>query len=444
MGVRRRNWWPNDVCGKVLEMYIKFLVVVGFLLAPTLARAEQTTWDAPYKGDDPKLLYLPDTKATYWRYGWERKQGDLRGLILRGKIPDVRYFSYNVYDDNTKSSLGSLADFQIIPDDGGINPFTGKNSNSHSSYSILVLPKGTKTDAKNVLYFPDELTKVSLFLRHYVSKGGMGGGVPLPTVAIYDPNSKSSHAAPVSSKIPALSKQVAKKYLVPMFKHLINEFEKNPDEVIKKLTAHRTGEPLNMKELIASQMVAKSFTLFKPGAKHHSLRLQTAGTYPNKDNYYLALPIIRTKQQSLLVRFKTPKLPGQISEFPKTEVRYFSISQGDAQSYTHGTTMDAEMKIDDDGFANFLIADDTPEMATKAKTWGANFMPWLAGDKMLLIYRHMLPNPSFKHGIDKVPSYVSGKPAADQIAIKTIGDYAMIGKLVASKSIPAMKVFPKF
>lgn len=423
---------------------LRLLVLFGFFLTPFIAQAQNPTWEPAYRGDDPKLLYLPDAEATYWRYGWKREQGDTSGLIIKGKTPNARYFSYNVYNDATKSTLGSFADFQLATDDGSINPFTGKGNGSSANYTIVVLPEGTETDAKNVLYFPDALTEVSVFLRHYVAEGNIEGGVPLPTVAIYDPLTESEAPAPESNKVPALSKQEAQKYLVPMLARVMAEFKEDPEALVEKLQSKRTGEPLDMKELIASQVVGKAFTLFKPADKQYSLRLQTAGTYPNQDNYYLGLPIVRSKEQSLLVRFKAPKLTRSPADFPNADVRYYSLSQGDAFSYTHGTIFDTDMKIDADGFANFIIADETPEMIEKAKALGVNFMPWKTDEKMLLIYRHMLPNPDFKQGIDKVASYDPEKPAADQVAIKTIGDYAMVGKLVPTDSISDLSAFPKF
>ena len=102
------------------------------------------------------------------------------------------------------------------------------------------------------------------------------------------------------------------------------------------------------------------------------------------------------------------------------------------------------MTIDCEGFANFIIGDDTPKMAAKAKVLGANFMPWKAGNKMLMIYRHMLPNADFAHGIHKVKPFDPKLPAADQVAIKTIGQYAMIGKMIESTGICSLSGYPNF
>lgn len=422
----------------------RLALAASIVLVLSMANAKAQTWEPPYRGDDPKLLYLPDAHVTYWRYGWNRKPGDKTGVIIKGTMPDARYFSYNVYNDETKSTLGSFTDYQLKTDDGSPNPFGGKGGNPQAKYAITVLPEGTRTDKRNVLYFPDSLTKVSVFLRHYVANGTIEGNVPLPEISTFDPARNASGPAQASTKVPALSKQEARQYLVPMLERLITEFEEDPEQLVAKIQSNRTGKPLDMKELIASQVVAKSFKLFRPGDKLYSLRLQTAGTYPNQDNYYLGLPVIRQQGQALLARFKAPTMPQSPGDYPSANVRYYSLSQGDEFSYTHGTAKDADMKLDGDGFANFIIADDSNEMRKKAADLGANFMPWQAGDKMLLIYRHMLPNSDFAQGIDKVTSYDPAKPAADQLAIKKIGASALAGKLVDSKAVLEFATFPQF
>lgn len=421
-----------------------FITAISLILSLAQAQAQDITWEPPYRGDDPDLLYLPDTKATYWRYGWTRKPGDTTGFVISGQTPDVRYFSYNIYDDNIKASLGSFTDFQIKSDDGTINPFKGNSGGSKSNYKIYILPEGTETVFDNVLYFPDDLTNVSVFLRHYVAKNNIQGDAPLPKIEQFNTKTMTASPAAMSSKIPAISKQEVQKYLIPMLKKMVNHFEQDPEAMIKKLASQRTGEALDIKELVASQVVAKTFNLFETSDTYHSLRFQTAGTYPNKDNYYLGLPIIRKKEQSLLVRFKVPQVAKTMADYPDVDVRYYSLSQGDEHSYTHGTIMDSEMQTDHEGFANFIISDDTPEVRAKAKDMGVNFMPWKVGNKMLLIYRHMLPNSNFEFGINNVPSFVHDQRAEDQYAYKTIGSYAMSGKLVETKSIFDMTLFPEF
>lgn len=138
-------------------------IAVTALGFSSLTIAADETWQPPYVGSDPAVLYLPDANAVYWRYGWTRKSGDKNGIVITGKMPDVRYFSYNVYNDSTKDSVGSITDFEIIPDEGGENPFSAGQAVSGETYTVHVLPEGSAVAAKNVLYFPDSITKYQPF-----------------------------------------------------------------------------------------------------------------------------------------------------------------------------------------------------------------------------------------------------------------------------------------
>jgi hypothetical protein len=57
-------------------------------------------------------------------------------------------------------------------------------------------------------------------------------------------------------------------------------------------------------------------------------------------------------------------------------------------------------------------------------------MPWLHKEKLVLILRHMLPSPDFKQSIREVPLFSNMKPAVGQEAELSIGEYALIGKLI--------------
>ena len=54
-------------------------------------------------------------------------------------------------------------------------------------------------------------------------------------------------------------------------------------------------------------------------------------------------------------------------------------------------------------------------------------MPWKVDEKMLLIYRQMLPKDAFKHGIDKVKKYDNSKNETGQMADEFIGEFAPFG-----------------
>ncbi len=427
-----------------MKKVLLFLVSLVCFSLFNSALADET-WQPAYVGADPKVLYLPDTKAVYWRYGWAREAGDQKGLVIKGKMPSVRYFSYNVYNENTKNTVGSLTDFELVPDDSGPNPFKVGKAPAAQNYTIYVVPEGSKVDAKNVLYFPDSLTKVSTFLRHYVSAGDQKGNVPTPVIQTYDAKTGAVTAAPVSNDIPKLSKTEFKKYVLPMLKKLAVAFKEDPEKTLEQVHIKRSSKTLDIKQLVATQVVSNTFNYYQPGKRLASYNFVASGTYPNNDNHYLTMPVVRQMDDEvLLYKFKAPKRVQSASDYPSAPVRYFSLSQGDAATYTHGTTIDREMLINEDGMVYFLIGNDSAALRAKAKALKANFMAWESGHKMLLVYRHMLPKESFKGATDKVAVFDKTKPAPPQEGQLYIGAYSPTGKMVKLADILAADAIPAF
>lgn len=406
------------------------LAIISLLcLLSSLAMA--STWQAPYVGSDPSVLYLPDTNAVYWRYGWAHQAGDAKGIVIKGTMPNVRYFSYNVYNENTKNTTGSLTDYQIIPDDNKDNPFKAGKDVGNETYTVYIVPKGTKVNAKNVLYFADDLTKVSVFLRHYVPVGDLQGAVSLPTIELYDGKAKSTGPAPSSSDIPKLSRIEFKKYVLPMLEKMGDEFKKDPVGTLEHIHIKNTGETLNIKQLVATQVVSNTFNYYQQGKVAESYNFHASGTYPNNDNHYLVMPVVRSNDEVLIYKFIAPKKINGPQDYPTAPVRYYSLSQGDAATYTHGKTLiDTDFVQNKDGYVYVLIGNESPQIRAKATQLGANFMPWEAGKRMLLVYRHMLPRADFKNGTDKVVLFDTNKPAKNQAASLYISDYAPRGLLV--------------
>ncbi len=403
------------------------------------AVAEQSkTWDPPFDGRDPSVLYLPDSVAIYWRHGWKRNPGDPNGVRVTGEFPDARYFSFNVYNDDTKMTLGSFSDYDLVPDEGGINPFKGKSdSEGKSSYTIDILPEGAKSDLKNVLNFPDSVQNVSFLLRFYVSEKDQKGNRPLPVISTLNSETGEVTAGAPSAQAPKVSKVEIQKYLLPMFKEMAGKAEKNPEAVIEMIHKRQQGDSLSVKELVCKQVVAPAFRYFQPGGILESYNFNTSGTYPNKDNHYLVIPVIRKNDDVLVVKFRAPQFPASAKDYPTSPVRYFSLSQGDDITYNHGTIIDRDFLIGEDGIARVMIGDDSDALRKKAKQMVYNYMPWKVHEKMLLVYRHMIPRADFANGNDKVPTIDHSKPAEGQRGTKFIGDYAPTGKLIPLQDVLA-------
>ena len=402
-----------------------YLISVFSIMFYSIAPSQ--TWEKPYIGSDSTVLYLPDANVVYWRYGWSREVNDTNGIVIKGNFPDARYFSYNVYNDDTKMSLGSFTDFEIEPQKKGSNPFQNAETPNNGAYTLYVAPEGSNITENNVLYFPDSLTNVSVILRHYLPEDNIYGKQPLPEIALLNVKTNAISSAPQSAPIPKLSKEEVKTYLVPLFEKLAKEFEEDPKGVLLKLENQRKQRSLKINELVCKEVVARSFTHFKTGDSIHSFNLQTQGTYPNNDNYYLTMPIIRNGEDILLVKFKNPSYPKSRSAYLKSNIRYFSMSQGDEYTYNYITLADKDLKVSKDGFIYIIIANNNKDIIDKVKELNVNYMPWKVDEKMLLIYRQMLPKDAFKHGIDKVKKYDNSKNETGQMADEFIGEFAPFG-----------------
>ena len=407
----------------------KYLII--FLSIFFYGQIQCQTWEQPYIGSDSTVLYLPDANAVYWRYGWKREVNEKTGIVIKGEFANARYLSYNVYNDDTKMSLGSFTDFKIAPNKGGLNPFKPSGTASKSgSYTLFVVPEGSKIKGNNVLYFPDSLTDVSVLLRHYLPEENIYGGKELPKISLFNVETDDIIDAPPSVPIPKLSEEEVEKYLIPLFRKFTKEFEENPKQVLSQLENQIKQKPLKIDELICKEVVARSFTHFKSGESIHSYNFKTDGTYPNNDNYYLTMPIIRKGDDILIVKFKNPKYPKSKNDYSTSNIRYFSMSQGDEYTYNYLTLADKDLRVSDDGYIYIIIADNNKEIIDKTKELSINYMPWKVNEKMLLIYRQMLPKKEFENGIDKVIKFDNDKNEIGQEADKYIKGYAPFGKFI--------------
>lgn len=367
-------------------------------------------WEKPYQGNDPSVLYYPDQNAVYFRYAWENAKG--QGLVIKGKIPDARYFSYNLYNDLTKGSITALSDLEIIPDEG-----------DPSSYTIRIVPEGQSSNSNNTIILPDSIKNASVFLRYYLANGNIYANRPLP--ALY--KVKNGELETPGPSIPIA--QMTQEDMARLKTQIIS----NPSIITgkeRKILASPASTSSEKEPIVCKVMTIPVFRHFKDPQKISSYNFNSSGNYPNKDNHYILMPVVRKKKDDvLLVRFKAPQHAESLGDRSK-DVRYFSLSEGDEYTHTSLTLHDSKLHISDDGFIYVAVGNDAKEVKEKAKDLGVNFMPWLHKEKLVLILRHMLPSPDFKQSIREVPLFSNMKPAVGQEAELSIGEYALIGKLI--------------
>ncbi|HEX8919867.1 MAG TPA: hypothetical protein VF766_00220, partial [Pyrinomonadaceae bacterium] len=159
------------------------------------------------------------------------------------------------------------------------------------------------------------------------------------------------------------------------------------------------------------------------------------GQFNNADNNYLISAINHGEGQVLLVRIKPPSYPDTNEEYDKTDVRYWSFNEGDANTSTAFGMKDVEFKRAKDGFVYIAIGDE--RIRRTAKERGYNFMPWEAKRrKTVILYRNLVTNPQYRGSLDKVPE-IKPKDLLDKQKLYTkdaknfIGDYAPTGKKIS-------------
>src|SRR3954451_22341018 len=170
------------------------VVVAVCAFAPAaFAQGVDTTCELPLTKTDPATVNVayPDQAAIYWSGTYAAVPGTR--IRITGRYPHARYFSFNVYD-NAQRPLDALADVEIAPDPGSLNPFVagaprGFVARDYTAFiDFGAIPEHR---APNTLYTGTGQNGApnvqgTFILRVYVPDRGRDetGGVGLPTVTL--------------------------------------------------------------------------------------------------------------------------------------------------------------------------------------------------------------------------------------------------------------------
>ena len=368
-------------------------------------KKENTTTPVSYWsvniGSDKTVPLLPDSNVNYILYSFTRNKGDKMGIRIKGQFGYARYMSFNVYDNNTLSTMTSMVDLNIVPDAGNENPFQPSVSSSvtNRNYTVNICPgKIDSSSFPNLLQYDDNLEKIGIILRYYIPQQNNYANVSLPTIEAFDVSTGKTVAAPVPSN---------------------TSFQQQFEQKYQKITIL-----LNVAGILEAP---KDVYFYK---------FSGAFLYPNKDNNYLFSPITFNKNQVVMVRFKAPSFSLNNTQNGLTDVRYFSICLCDAKTYTYSTTTDLRFKIASDGFINIVIGDE--DAALRAKAAGLNYVVLPSelknNVKGLILFRNLLTNPSFLYSMNLVPDLSTSVNLVNLLNLKNLqaqtymSNYAPIGK----------------
>lgn len=316
-------------------------------------------------GTRTDLPFLPDANVNYFGYSFKRKNGDKIGIRIRGQYAYARYMSYNLYNNNTKSSINSIGDVAIVADENNQNPFITHQQTTDRNYTISIVPESAANLVEgNSLTYNDTLSNVGIFLRYYVPEVDKYANVPLPTIEAFDVETGAILPVPTPLSIDFTS-----------FNDFINGYS-------------------NIIDLTYLLQAENNIEFF---------RFSGIGLYQNLDNKYMFAPLLLGPNEVAIIRLIPPSYANTMSAIDTADVRYFSFGLGDSKTYNYVTAADFELKAAEDGYINIVIA--RKDTAILRKAHGLNFMEWVPElkNRGLIVYRNLLTQPNYEYHFDKVP-----------------------------------------
>jgi hypothetical protein len=336
---------------------------------------------------------------------WQRRRtGQRRALLARtccptadteievaGQYPRARYFSFHLYDEEG-FAIGSLYDQQIEPASGSVNPFVAKpRRRSGSGYKVAVRFEARPSDpAPNTLYAGEQSAGAQdlLVYRVYVPTESehVEGGVGYPTVTI-----ASVSGAPLVTEGACATTP-------PSFGSAVWQ-------------------------LFAEGAYPEGLPAQAPTAADVSPSPQWARSFGNRlgnqQNAYLGTTVSRAYGQIVVIHTEAPTFPDTSAGGPvykPSDLRYWSFCtyalEGEALV---GCAADYNAAINHHQITYVISApENRPANATRQN--GVTWLPWGAEPSVEIVYRNMLPAPSFPYAAQRVTS-----PA--QSVEQTMGPY---------------------
>jgi hypothetical protein len=374
-------------------------LVAGPATAPAALAAAPaapvTTCGWPLKAD-PDLLNVawPDESAEYWAAPFYATPGST--MTIRGQFPLARYMSFHLYEGSTP--VDAVTDYQLQPATGS-NPYVPGSPRTLGGTYVLHVVYGQRPQnpGPNTLYAASlngEPNAAGLILyRLYLPQGNPTGQVPLPEVDYSD--------ATGASTLPCLDTSGVDNGTVNQIIRSSSLPAEWPSQVPRTSTAPTWGISRS----------APSTTSEGP------VSVRTGNPFfANFDNVYLSLDVYRDRGDVLAFRAKAPAFADtdHARVMPEAQLRYWSVCSNDFATTRYVACMpDRSMRLDRDGYFTVVISDPAHKPANLLRT--DNWLPAGTYPDIFVLYRQMLPAPSFTQAI----AFAASAAAAPQ----TMGAY---------------------
>ncbi len=408
------------------------LLLLGALATPaTAAQAagldETCQLTASRFDADTVNVLFPDQSAQYWSAAYAAIPGTR--IRIDGVFPYARYTSWNVYDPLLRP-FGKLSDYQLTPDPGSANPFLPGASRTtppeQRHYTLFLTFSPGDHPGPNTIYVDPTQHPVGVFtLRVYVPDAGrdITGGVGLPQVTW-------ESTTPLPLPLPAIASPC---------RTLEKPSSSTLTDLYAALTVPPGGPPLPGRtppvwrkfvnicqsgaDLLFDNAIGDALPL---PATSPCGAFGSGGFLSNTDNSYVYSFTSRGFGPLVVFRGRAPTFartyPHAATMPSGVQVRYWSFCQNDPvdQRYV-ACKRDDQVKLNRSDEYTIVVSQPSawPAAAAKRCRKVVSWLPWGPQPDGVLIYRQMLPDPSFAQAIQNVahgseaqqmgPYYPAGK-----------------------------------
>jgi hypothetical protein len=382
------------------------------LAGPATARAQgidetcqltATRFDA-----DTVNVLFPDSSAQYWSAQYTAVPGTR--IRIDGIYPYARYTSWNVYDPILRP-FAKKSDFELQPDPGSANPFLPGASRDtpipQRHYTAFITFSPTDNPGPNTIYVDPATHPTGLFtLRVYVPDAGRDstGGVGLPQVT-WEPTS-STGPPPVQSPCQGIEKPTGT---------TLTDLYASMDVPVSGPPFPGHDPPLWHKFVNLCQSGADLLTdnpalaAALSGGSNPCTQFGSGGFLSNLDNAYVYAFTSRGYGPIVAFHGKAPTFAATYPDAPVmptgVQLRYWSFCQNDPfdQRYI-ACRRDDQVTVDSSGNYTIVVSQpaDWPVSAKARCRRETTWIPWGPQPDGVVIYRHMLPDPSFTQAIQNV------------------------------------------
>jgi len=394
-------------------------------------------------GEDGARFLWPEESATYWLARF-RPLPPGAHLVLRRDFAHARYESFNAYrttqaPDGPHRGIPSdaIADYEIVPDDGSINPYvtSQRRDGAHRSYAVRVYtqeaPANRADRAPNSLYSGSGATN-EVALRVYVPDDprDLLGGTALPEPELHLASGEIVRGQALCAAINDPDRRMPPPLLTqPQWLGLLAGGAQPPRCTSSTTPAEQ--QPIWRRGFGAQYLFGLVTHCGAEPVPPDTPMPLVVGAYSTLHNAYLFMFTNRQFGPLLVLRGKAATFRpsgAAVTTSAASQVRYWSICAGEGLSTTEtpngGCAPDASIPLDADGRYTVVVSRASDRPSNANERCGVAWINWGDGgdgtrgpdgqplhpDSGFVLMRHLLPDPGFAQAIQNVKVTGSAEP----------------------------------